>query len=213
VDVTVRFEDHEALRGVGLTIEVHRISVLTGPSGSGETTLLRLCNRLEVPSKGQVQFRGDDVANLDPLQLRRRVGMVFQRPTLFAGTAQDNLETARPASGDSVYEEVLDRVGLPRAHLDSVGDTLSGGEAQRACLARTLLNDPEVLLMDEPTSSLDAGAGARGPGGRLGPPGLTVVWVSHDLAQVRGTAQDAVVLMEGRVAADDTASRYLGGDR
>ncbi len=212
-DVIVRFGDREALRGVSLTIEEGRISVLTGPSGSGKSTLLRLCNRLEIPTSGHVSFRGDDVLNLDPLELRKRVGMVFQRPTLFAGTVRDNLEAAASAS-DSVYAEVLDRVGLPRAHLDSVGDTLSGGEAQRACLARALLTEPEVLLMDEPTSSLDAGAARvlENLAADLVRQGLTVVWVSHDLAQVRRIAQDAVVLMEGRVMAGETASRYLGGD-
>ncbi len=212
-DVIVRFGDREALRGVSLTIEEGRISVLTGPSGSGKSTLLRLCNRLEIPTSGHVSFRGDDVLNLDPLGLRKRVGMVFQRPTLFAGTVRDNLEAAASAS-DSVYAEVLDRVGLPRAHLDSVGDTLSGGEAQRACLARALLTEPEVLLMDEPTSSLDAGAARvlEDLAADLVRQGLTVVWVSHDLAQVRRIAQDAVVLMEGRVMAGETASRYLGGD-
>jgi putative ABC transport system ATP-binding protein len=151
--VAVRFGDHEVLRDVDLSVASGRITVLTGPSGSGKTTLLRLCNRLEVASGGTVRFQGADVLDLDPLELRKRVGMVFQRPTLFAGTVRDNLAAARPA-GDATYCEVLSRVGLPADHLESPGDTLSGGEAQRACLARTLLTGPRVLLMDEPTSSL-----------------------------------------------------------
>ena len=158
-DIVVRFGELEVLRGVSFEIADGRITVLTGPSGSGKTTLLRLCNRLEIPTSGRLLYRGDDVMTLDPLSHRRRVGMVFQRPTLFAGTVRDNLRAATETT-DAHYAEVLERVGLPRTHLDDQGDTLSGGEAQRACLARTLLTDPEVLLMDEPTSSLDERATA-----------------------------------------------------
>ncbi len=208
--VTVRFVTQDVLSDVSLDISEHRITVLTGPSGSGKTTLLRLCNRLEVPTGGRVLFRGADIVTLDPLELRRRVGMVFQRPTLFAGTVRDNLHAARPAS-DAAYVEVLERVGLPAAHLDDQGDTLSGGEAQRACLARTLLTDPEVLLMDEPTSSLDAEATRvlEELSTELVRQGLTVLWVSHDLAQVRRIAEEVFVLMGGRIITGDTASQYL----
>lgn len=112
---------------------------------------------------------------------------------------------------DDAYAEVLERVGLPRAHLDDQGDRLSGGEAQRACLARTLLTDPEVLLMDEPTSSLDERAThvLEDLAAYLVLQGLTVVWVSHDLAQVRRIAQDTVVLLDGRIASGQAAAGYL----
>ncbi len=211
--VRVRFDEHEALRGIGLAIEDRRVTVLTGPSGSGKTTLLRLCNRLEVPTSGRVTFRGTDLSSLDPLGLRKRVGMVFQRPALFAGTVRDNLAAALPAE-DSIYEEVLARVGLQSASLDNLGDTLSGGEAQRACLARTLLTDPEVLLMDEPTSSLDERATRilEELATDLVRQGLTVVWVSHDLAQVRRIAEETVVLIDGSIVTGEPASRYLARD-
>ena len=183
------------------------------PDGPVRTTLLRLCNRLEVPTSGRLLFRGDDVMTLDPLSHRRRVGMVFQRPTLFAGTVRDNLRAAAETS-DADYAKVLERVGLPRAHLDDQGDTLSGGEAQRACLARTLLTNPEVLLMDEPTSSLDERSTRvlEDLATDLVGQGLTVIWVSHDLAQVRRIAQDTFVLMNGRLAGDLDAAAYLGHD-
>jgi putative ABC transport system ATP-binding protein len=172
--------------------------------------LLRLCNRLEVPTSGRLLYRGRDVAELDPLAHRRRVGMVFQRPTLFAGTVRENLAVARRAD-DDVYTTVLARVGLAPSYLDNEGDTLSGGEAQRACLARTLMTDPEVLLMDEPTSSLDRAAAevleelAVG----MARDGLTVLWVSHDLEQVRRIADEVTVLLGGRVVAGEPAERYL----
>ena len=208
--VTVRIDGQEILRDVSLAVAGHRVTVLTGPSGAGKTTLLRLCNRLEVPAAGRLLFHGEDLLSLDPLQLRRRVGMVFQRPTLFAGTVRDNLRATR-AAADSTYGEVLDRVGLARTHLDDQGDTLSGGEAQRACLARTLLTDPEVLLMDEPTSSLDTAAARvlEELSTEFVRQGLTVIWVSHDLAQVHRIADDIVVLMAGQVATGEVAARYL----
>ena len=88
---------------VSASVPASGITVLAGPSGAGKTTLLRLCNRLEVPSSGRVLFHGDDVAGLDPLSHRRRVGMVFQRPTLFPGTIRDNLAVADPDAGDERY--------------------------------------------------------------------------------------------------------------
>lgn len=209
-DVVVRYGGEPVLDSVTFAVAERRITVLTGPSGSGKTTLLRLCNRLEVPTSGRLLYRGRDVAELDPLAHRRRVGMVFQRPTLFAGTVRENLAVARRAD-DDVYTTVLARVGLAPSYLDNEGDTLSGGEAQRACLARTLMTDPEVLLMDEPTSSLDRAAAevleelAVG----MARDGLTVLWVSHDLEQVRRIADEVTVLLGGRVVAGEPAERYL----
>jgi putative ABC transport system ATP-binding protein len=207
--VDVSFGTRQVLREIDLTVE-RGITVLTGPSGSGKTTLLRLCNRLEVPTCGRVLFHGADVATLDPLALRRRVGMVFQRPTLFAGTMRDNLRVARQDS-DDVYADVLNQVGLTPACLDEPCDTLSGGEAQRTCLARALLTGPEVLLMDEPTSSLDRSATRvlEDLTAQLVNDGLSVLWVSHDLAQVRRIADECVVLLDGRIALAEQASTYL----
>ncbi len=208
--VCVRFGDTEVLRSVTAEVADARVTVLAGPSGSGKTTLLRLCNRLEVPSQGTVRFRGEDLDDLDPLALRRRVGMVFQRPTLFPGTIAENFAVAAP-EGAAEYEGRLASVGLPTDWLDRPADDLSGGEAQRACLARTLLTRPEVLLMDEPTSSLDPAATRtlEDLGVELARSGLAVVWVSHDLAQVRRIADDCLVLRDGRVADAEDAREYL----
>lgn len=206
----VTFGAQEILKCVSLDVPEGRVTVLTGPSGSGKTTLLRLCNRLEVPTTGRLLFRGVDIATVDPLVLRRQVGMVFQRPTLFAGTVRDNLRVARPDT-DARYGQALERVGLRPDVLDQQGETLSGGEAQRACLARTLLTDPEVLLMDEPTSSLDAAATRvlEQLTRALVQDGLTVLWVSHDLDQVRRIADQAVVLVDGRIASTEVSRDYL----
>jgi putative ABC transport system ATP-binding protein len=197
----------------GVSIDAGGITVLAGPSGAGKSTLLRLCNRLEAPTAGAVRFRGDDVVTLDPLAHRRRVGMVFQRPATFPGSVRDNLLVACRAADDALFTEVLERAGLERSFLDRRADDLSGGEAQRVCLARTLATRPEVLLLDEPTSSLDPGPArhleqlAR----RLADDGVPLVWVSHDLAQVQRIADEVLVLHGGRVADGPTRAAFLDG--
>lgn len=199
--VVVEAGGRRILDGVTTDLPDHGVTCLVGPSGSGKSTMLRLCNRLEVPTSGVVRFRGTDLADLDPLAHRRRVGMVFQRPTPFPGTVRDNLLVARPAATDDVLGAALARAALSEGFLDRVADELSGGEAQRMCLARTLITDPEVLLMDEPTSSLDVDAtkelerSAR----QLADDGVPVVWVSHDLAQVDRIADARLLVDAGRV--------------
>ena len=196
---------------VSASVPASGITVLAGPSGAGKTTLLRLCNRLEVPTGGRVLFHGDDVATLDPLAHRRRVGMVFQRPTLFPGTIRDNLAVADPSADDARLRDALAQAALDESFLDRVGDDLSGGEAQRACIARALLTDPEVLLMDEPTSALDPDAreSIERLGRALADGGLALVWVSHDLDQVRRVADRTIVLIEGRPATPAEADAFL----
>jgi len=164
-----------------------------------------------VPSAGTVRHHGRDVSELDPRELRRRVGMVFQVPVVFAGTVRENLHVAAAGAADEALAAVLERVGLSGAVLDRVGDDLSGGEAQRMCIARALLTGPDVLLMDEPTSSLDPAnrRGIEALARELAGEGLGVLWVSHDLGQVRRMADTVVVLVAGRVAPADEAERYL----
>jgi putative ABC transport system ATP-binding protein len=200
VDVHVRDGDHEILRGVSTAIPRGGVTVITGPSGSGKSTLLRLCNRLVVASAGQLRLDGVDLMSIDPIELRRRVGMVFQRPTPFPGTVADNLREAAPLDAAAV-ERLLARVGLDPslAHRDALA--LSGGEAQRMCIARTLATGCEVLLADECTSSLDAAATevVEGTARRLADEGDTVVWVTHDEAQADRLADHRIRIEEGRV--------------
>jgi len=199
------------LDGIDLTIGRGLLTVVAGPSGSGKSTLLRLCNRLEVPTEGRILLDDRDIAALDPLELRRRAGMVFQRPVVFAGTALDNLRVARPdiSVGDAVV--ALAGVGLDPAIADRQADDLSGGEAQRLCIARSLLTDPDILLMDEATSALDVDARQtiEHLTRSLGDEGLTVVWVTHDLEQAERLADRLVVVVGGRVVGDDAAAEAV----
>ncbi|MEM9710946.1 MAG: phosphate ABC transporter ATP-binding protein [Actinomycetota bacterium] len=188
-----------------------RITAVQGPSGAGKSTLLRLCNRLVAPTGGEIRFRGERLRDLDPISLRRRVGMVFQRPTLFPGTVRDNLLVADPDASDEAMVDVLDRSRARGELLDRIGDSLSGGEAQRVCLARTLLTRPEVLLMDEPTSALDPTAtrGLEELGRALAADDMPILWVTHDLEQSERIADDRIVLVDGRLAQADELGHYL----
>lgn len=214
-DVVVRFGDEMVLDHVSASIpDGGSITCLLGPSGAGKSTLLRLCNRLEVPSGGEVRFRGTPLTDLDPLGLRRTVGMVFQRPTTFPGTVRENLLVADPAATDDALRSAMDRARLPTSFLDREADSLSGGEAQRACLARTLITEPEVLLMDEPTSALDPSAtkALEELGRALAGTGMPVLWVTHDLGQADRIADRRIVLVHGRVADRHQVEHYLSSE-
>ncbi len=176
--------------------------MIIGPSGAGKSSLLRLCNRLEVADEGCVRFRGEDVREVDPLALRRRVGMVFQTPTPFGGTVADNLRVARGDLRDDAARAVLGRVGLDPGLLDRPAADLSGGEAQRMCFARTLVTEPEVLLMDEPTSSVDpqARVAIEHLARTLLASGVVCIWVTHDLAQMHRLADRVLVMLDGVIA-------------
>jgi putative ABC transport system ATP-binding protein len=207
--VTVADGDRLRLDNACGSVPWDGVTVLVGPSGSGKSTLLRCCNRLEVPTTGRVLFGGDDVAGLDPLRLRRRVGMVFQRPTPFPGTVRENLQVAEPSITDGAAVSVLGQVGLHPDFLDRKATELSGGEAQRVCLARTLVTNPEVVLMDEVTSSVDPAqrGGLEGLAHALVASGMAVLWVTHDLAQMRRVADHVLVVIEGHIVhASDPAS-------
>ena len=203
--------DREILHGVSLSVAPAAVTVLAGPSGAGKSTLLRLGNRLDIQSAGSVRFRGQDSAAIDPRELRRRVGMVFQRPVPFAGAVRENLKVGAPLAGDEELARTLERVGLEASVLDRVADDLSGGEAQRMCIARTLLTQPEVILMDEPTSALDHEnrLGVEHLAKELAQEGLGILWVSHDLSQVRRIADHAVVLIDGRNASAAETAAFL----
>lgn len=201
-DVVLDAAGARVLDGVTAEVAASGVTCVVGPSGSGKSTLLRLCNRLDVPTSGVVRFRGVDVGELEPLGHRRRVGMVFQQATPFPGTVRDNLLVGCPRGDDAVLAAALERSALPRSFLDRVADELSGGEAQRMCLARTLLTGPEVLLMDEPTSALDAAASAvleELACGMACDQGVPVLWVTHDQAQVDRIAEHRLVVEAGRV--------------
>lgn len=206
--LTVSGSDRPRVREVDGRIPDAGITVLAGPSGAGKSTLLRCCNRLEAPTEGTVRFRGEDVATLDPRAHRRRVGMVFQAPVVFPGTVLDNLRVAEPSLTVDGGAGLLRRVDLDPDLVGRSAGTLSGGEAQRMVLARCLATDPEVLLLDEPTSALDGHAVRRLEelARDLADAGLPLLWVTHDLRQMKRLADHLVVVLGGRWAWDGDPS-------
>jgi putative ABC transport system ATP-binding protein len=192
-----------------ISLQVHRGEVLAvvGPSGSGKSSFLRLLNRLDEPTGGSVLIDGRDYREIAPRELRRRAGMVMQMPSLFPGNVADNIafgprqrqEAIRPDQIDAL----LTRVGLPGYQERDVS-ILSGGEAQRVSLARTLAKAPEVLLLDEPTSALDD-ASERGIEelvlSIIRERQMTCVIVTHDMPQAARIADRTMVLEAGRMTA------------
>lgn len=188
---------------------------IVGPSGSGKSSLLRLLNRLDEPSAGTVFLNAVDYHQIAPRELRRRVGMVTQRPFLFPGTVAQNLRFGPRQRGeeldDKVIEELLAGVGMAGYGSRDVAN-LSGGEAQRVSFARTLANAPEVLMLDEPTSALDEESkrDVETLISKIGhDQGIPCVLVTHDVAQAVRLAQRVLMLEAGRITRSGTVEEVL----
>jgi ABC-type proline/glycine betaine transport system ATPase subunit len=188
-------------------------SSLLGRSGSGKSTLLRLLNRLADPDSGRVIYEGKDVREYDPLALRREVSLVPQLPALIDGTVHDNVAYGPRLAGRSFNaRNCLELAGLDPAFEDRNASKLSVGEQQRVMLARALALEPRVLLLDEPTSALDQAAreAVEGTLRRLqARTAISLVIVTHDIAQARRLAEYVVRIESGRVIARGPASELL----
>ncbi|MEM8706384.1 MAG: ATP-binding cassette domain-containing protein [Actinomycetota bacterium] len=197
--------DVRILDGVDVAIPGDGITALVGRSGAGKSSLLRLLNRLDAPDAGRVSWQGVDLAEVDTTHHRRRVAHVAQAPITFEGTVADNLRVADAELDHAVIVELLGRVGIAGL-IDQTASTLSGGEAQRMCIARALVSRPDVILADEPTSALDAEArdGIEALATEIAGDGVAWVWVSHDRAQTRRLADTVVVMEAGRILATGT---------
>ena len=193
------------LEDVSVSIPESTVLVVVGPSGAGKSSFLRLLNRLDEPTEGTVLLEGEDYRNLPPRDLRKRVGLVPQDPALVPGTAFENVARGPLLRDESIDEthlpELLERLGLT-GYEDRDVEELSGGEKQRVAIARTLLNDPDVLLLDEPTSHLDSKAEERVEAllvDLIRELDLTVVMVTHDEDQARRVGDHVLILRDGRV--------------
>jgi phosphate transport system ATP-binding protein len=173
-EVDVFYGDHRAIRDVTLDLHRNEITALIGPSGCGKSTFIRCLNRMNdlIPSarvEGEVVYHGENLyaSDIDPVQVRKRIGMVFQKPNPFPKSIYDNIafgprvmSSRPPRKGE--LDEIVERALRRGALWDEVKDRLktnafgmSGGQQQRLCIARALATEPDVLLMDEPCSALD----------------------------------------------------------
>jgi putative ABC transport system ATP-binding protein len=210
--VSLRRGAQPVLHGIDCSFRKGVVTAIAGPSGAGKTSLLRCLNRLEEVDSGEVLLDGVDIRSIDPTQLRRRVGMIFQTPVIFEGGVKANLAYGLDPLPDKALSDALEACGLDSSFLARDSSALSVGQAQRVCIARALIRDPEVLLMDEPTSALDQDAAARVERliADLTGRGLTVVLVTHNLAQAERVAQDALLLADGRIASSGTPAEIAG---
>jgi putative ABC transport system ATP-binding protein len=181
------------LRELSLAIEPGATAIL-GPSGSGKSTLLRLLNRLADPDEGVVRFHGDDLRELDPLELRRRAVLVPQLPAPVPGSVAENVRYGPALRGADLDPlDSLERAGLDPSYAERDAGRLSVGEQQRVMLARALALDPEVLLLDEPTAALDERA-KEGVERTLAELSCSTVLVTHERAQAERLADRVVEL-------------------
>lgn len=191
------------VRHASFSVYAGEVVAINGPSGAGKSSLLRLLNRLDAPNAGRVLLAGTDTVSLDVRELRQRVGMVMQQANLFPGTVEENVRYGPRVRGVRLgggeLDELLATVGLAGYAKREVS-ALSGGEAQRVSVARTLANRPQVLLLDEPTSALDDAAklvveeALRAAMARVS--GACLI-VTHDAAQAQRLAQRTLLMQDG----------------
>jgi putative ABC transport system ATP-binding protein len=174
----------QILGNLDLKVNKGELITIMGTSGSGKSTLLRLINRLSEIHSGTILLNGNDIRSHVPMELRRKIGMVFQVPVVFKGSVRDNLAFGIKLWGGKTGIETLSRdAGIPEDLLDADAGQLSIGEKQRVCIARALANQPEILLLDEPTSSLDAVSAQKIEKLLLGlqkERDMTILWVTHE---------------------------------
>ncbi len=219
------YGDFQALKNVSLQIPKQRITAFIGPSGCGKSTLLKSLNRMNdlvegCRTTGDITLDGDNIRQMDPNVLRRRVGMVFQKPNPFPMSVYDNIAYGPRTHGvrkKAELDEIVERALTAAAIFDEVKDRLkksalglSGGQQQRLCIARALAVEPEVLLMDEPTSALDPIST-----GKIEELALelrktyTIVIVTHNMQQAtRISDRTAFFLLGELVEADSTEQLF-----
>ena len=206
-DVVVRHGDKVALEIPGLKILPKEVLALLGPNGAGKTTLLRVMGLLQTPDAGSVKFEGIPVHSANALAMRRRIAMVFQEPLLLNNSAYQNAALGlklRGLRGGEIADRLgpwLDRLGIAALAARSAR-SLSGGEAQRTSLARALVLEPELLLLDEPFAALDPGsreALLRDFQRLVKEARVTTVFVTHDRAEAFALADRVAIMADGRI--------------
>jgi phosphate transport system ATP-binding protein len=207
----VRYGDNTVVKGIDIAFKPGKVTAIIGPSGCGKTTLLRTLNRMSelTPGcsvSGQILLDGEDILKMDPMLLRRRVGMVFQKPNPFPKSIRENVLYGVKAiklkvDHEATVQSCLERAGLwgelkNRLHDSAFG--LSLGQQQRLCIARTMAVSPEVILLDEPASSLDP---------------VSTATVETSILAMKGSYTQAIVthnMAQARKVSDYTAFVYLG---
>ncbi|QMU07129.1 phosphate ABC transporter ATP-binding protein [Levilactobacillus suantsaii] len=224
-DLHVYYGSKEAIFEGDLQFAQNQITALIGPSGSGKSTYLRSLNRMNdriATVKGRIMYRGVDInqPDIDVYEMRRRVGMVFQRPNPFAKSIYDNIAFALRLRGvtaktklDEIVETSLRQAALweqVKDDLDKSALALSGGQAQRLCIARAIAVKPDILLLDEPASALDPVSTSQLEDTLLKlKQHYTIIIVTHNMQQAARISEYTAFFNQGRVLEYDTTSQIF----
>lgn len=206
----VYFSDGQVdiIKGITGSISKGKITTLVGPSGAGKTTIFKLINGLITPTKGEIFVEGKNIKQFEPTELRRNVGIALQQATMLQGNVFDNLSIPKKLKGESMTKEeaaeLLSIVGLEDDLLHRDVKDLSGGQKQRVSIARTFVNRPKILLLDEITSALD----------RISKEeieelivrinqdfSVTIFWITHNLHQAKTIGDETWFVMDGQLIA------------
>ena len=204
------------LKNVSFELGRGEMLTLLGPSGSGKTSLLRCLNRLESIDRGEIFLDGRNTAALPAVELRRRIGMLFQTPALLPLTVKENIRVGPQLKKQTLDDDeclsLVAKVGLGKEFLDRKADALSIGEQQRVALAQALANRPDVLLLDEPTSALDPTAALtvenliKSVHEELG---RGTILVTHNVGQALRFNTQTLVLMNGEILARGNIQKLM----
>lgn len=204
------------LKDISLDVAAGELLVVIGPSAGGKSSLLRCINRLNDIESGEIKLDGRSIYDMPVTELRRQVGMMFQKTAAFEGTVADNIAFGARAQGEAlsraVILDLMAQASLDAELLDKPASELSGGQEQRLAIARALALGPSLLLLDEPTSSLDPIATSNVEDSLLRlreNTNLTMIWVSHAIEQARRVGSRVLLLDGGRVIREDTVDAML----
>jgi len=196
---------HKILKNITGSFPEGALTTLVGPSGAGKTTLLKLCNGLLSADEGDIFIKGQPIETYEPPLLRRKVGLALQSAPMIPGTVLENIALPRTLNKEQFEKEeaveALKQVGLPAELLDRSTKDLSGGQRQKVSIARTLVNRPDILLLDEITSSLDQTSKQEIEEliVDINKNGTTIIWITHNLEQAIKIGTYTWVLMDGEI--------------
>lgn len=215
IDIQLHYGDFHALKGINMTIEEKKVTAFIGPSGCGKSTFLKSLNRMNdlvdgCKIQGEILLDGVDIQKIDPNELRKKVGMVFQKPNPFPMSIYDNVAYGPRTHGikskaelDCIVEEALKGAAIwddVKNKLNKSALALSGGQQQRICIARALAVNPDVLLMDEPTSALDPISTAKIEELVLSlKENYTIAVVTHNMQQATRISDNTAFFLQGEV--------------
>lgn len=204
-NVFYRQENQDILKDVSVSIDPGDYISIVGPSGSGKSTFLKLCCHLISPTQGMIQYKGKSIVEYDPMEFRKNVAYCFQTPYLFGQRVIDNISFPYSIRNQKVdfnrVEELFSLFYLDKNYLQKEIQNLSGGEKQRIALIRTLLFNPEILLLDEVTSALDVDNTfiVENVVRSLNQKGATILWITHNPKQSKRNANKILTIESGKI--------------